>query len=365
SIEPDDYAEGSSVAHAISGVTLSAANFRNTPTSDVTAVTETLSSTGTKAFGNDQGTAWTNTHRLRMDFDSPVSFVSVDVIGSRSSSESAIIIGYDSEGRQLVGAQSEGLFEGDTDTISISRAEADISYAIAYTVSIAVDGTARFDNLQFDGLLQEPTAASGSTGAYSFGPLANGAYDVRVDTNAGESITTPAAGFVSVTLDAPSENANLNLGISSESVSTWHNAASPMDVNNDGFIVPFDAILIINELNGPQHSDSVTGQLDTPPNPVPAFFDVNNDGFVAPIDVIMIINYLNANPAAGVAAVADQAGDESIADAAEGEAVVDSHVASAVLSQDVKRNVAASMDLAFADIDTDPQPGKRPFWLSE
>ncbi|MEZ6119408.1 MAG: hypothetical protein R3C28_22965 [Pirellulaceae bacterium] len=83
-----------------------------------------------------------------------------------------------------------------------------------------------------------------------------------------------------------------------------------MDVNNDGFIVPFDAILIINELNGPQYSDDTTGQLDTPPNPRPAFLR-STMTLCMLIDVIMNINYLNANPAAGVAAVADLPEGES------------------------------------------------------
>lgn len=76
----------------------------------------------------------------------------------------------------------------------------------------------------------------------------------------------------------------------------FQNPINPLDVDPDGFIIPRDALIIINEINNRQFSDPVTGELASNPDPgsVPeAFFDVNGDGFVAAIDVLQIINFIN------------------------------------------------------------------------
>lgn len=67
----------------------------------------------------------------------------------------------------------------------------------------------------------------------------------------------------------------------------------PLDVNDDGIITPFDAILVINELNEPQFTDPNTGRLIHPTVAPTLYPDVNGDNFVQPLDVILIINRLN------------------------------------------------------------------------
>jgi len=77
----------------------------------------------------------------------------------------------------------------------------------------------------------------------------------------------------------------------------FQNPINPLDVNPDGFIIPRDALIIINEINNRQFSDPVTGELLANPDPgsvPPAYYDVNGDGFVAAIDVLRIINDINA-----------------------------------------------------------------------
>lgn len=72
----------------------------------------------------------------------------------------------------------------------------------------------------------------------------------------------------------------------------WHNRGNGLDVNNDGFISPVDALLVISELN--------TSGSHTLPEPSagfmpPPFLDVNENGSIEPADALQIINYLNAN----------------------------------------------------------------------
>jgi Ca2+-binding RTX toxin-like protein len=59
----------------------------------------------------------------------------------------------------------------------------------------------------------------------------------------------------------------------------------PSDVNNDGFVSPLDALVVITHLNmrsGVSNVGSSSG-----------FLDVNNDGNISPIDALIVINTLN------------------------------------------------------------------------
>jgi hypothetical protein len=74
-----------------------------------------------------------------------------------------------------------------------------------------------------------------------------------------------------------------------DSDGSWHNAANPSDVNNDGVVSPIDALLIINYLN-------LTGPGSVPAGNPPPYLDVNSDNFISPIDALLIINRLNSPP---------------------------------------------------------------------
>ena len=72
----------------------------------------------------------------------------------------------------------------------------------------------------------------------------------------------------------------------------WHNRSNGMDVNNDGFVSPLDALLVISELN-------ISGSYTLPEPSAgftpPPFLDVNENGSIEPADALQIINHLNAN----------------------------------------------------------------------
>ncbi|MEC7566652.1 MAG: GEVED domain-containing protein, partial [Planctomycetota bacterium] len=88
--------------------------------------------------------------------------------------------------------------------------------------------------------------------------------------------------------------------------SSWHNVTISEDVNQDGFVSPIDALLVINFLEDRTGigKEFPNGQLLTPPDPgdpnadppIPAdpLVDVNDDGFVAPIDALRVVNFINA-----------------------------------------------------------------------
>jgi hypothetical protein len=78
------------------------------------------------------------------------------------------------------------------------------------------------------------------------------------------------------------------------------NPRDPLDVNNDGRVVPLDVLVIINAMNelGPgKLPDKV---FTTPRFAAPnAYLDANRDGSLSPFDALVIINHLNQSSIAG------------------------------------------------------------------
>ncbi len=106
--------------------------------------------------------------------------------------------------------------------------------------------------------------------------------DSNFNSNATVLITASAIGFASA-------SASL-LIVEDETNWPWHNAQNPLDVNADGFITAFDALLVINHLNR-----GGTSRLPDPTdgNNPPPYLDVNRDGQSTAIDALLVINRLN------------------------------------------------------------------------
>jgi uncharacterized protein GlcG (DUF336 family) len=75
-------------------------------------------------------------------------------------------------------------------------------------------------------------------------------------------------------------------------INLYHNALEPLDVNDDSFVAPIDAMIIINQLNGPAVDLDAEGDL--PPG-FTGFVDVDNDMVLSPADALNVINGLNLN----------------------------------------------------------------------
>ncbi|MBM4002117.1 MAG: hypothetical protein FJ295_02355 [Planctomycetes bacterium] len=76
----------------------------------------------------------------------------------------------------------------------------------------------------------------------------------------------------------------------------WHNRKLPLDVDDDGNILPADAIRIINELNRPFTSRENLLPPTRPQSVIDRFYDVVADGLVVPFDALRVINHLNHSP---------------------------------------------------------------------
>ena len=72
--------------------------------------------------------------------------------------------------------------------------------------------------------------------------------------------------------------------------SAYTNPFSHLDVSNDAFIAPIDALQVINDLNA-----NGIRPLPAPTTEVEKYIDTSGDGSLAPIDALLVINWLN-NP---------------------------------------------------------------------
>jgi len=110
---------------------------------------------------------------------------------------------------------------------------------------------------------------------------------------AADSDFDPVTGQVSVVLTGPHDNLTVDAGL----WRTWQNARNPLDVNDDGVVVPLDVLLLINDINS-----RGTRSLPIPPlAPLlpPPYLDINGDGQIGPLDALIVINYLNNVSAGG------------------------------------------------------------------
>jgi hypothetical protein len=77
------------------------------------------------------------------------------------------------------------------------------------------------------------------------------------------------------------------IGASGEGDLGRHNSRNANDVNDDGFVAPIDALLVIRELNQ-------KGSHDLTPRGADGYYlDVYMDGQCTPLDALSVINYLN------------------------------------------------------------------------
>lgn len=70
----------------------------------------------------------------------------------------------------------------------------------------------------------------------------------------------------------------------------WQNPGNPLDVDDDGTVVPLDALIIINELNA---AGAHALEPPQPPDEPPPYYDTFGDNQVAPLDALLVINFLN------------------------------------------------------------------------
>ena len=306
--EPDDSPVGVPIDASNLGVSLAVVNEANEPivgSPAITTRTDAYASTGSQVFARDVN-FFNHFFRLRVDFDAAVSSVQINFTGSRPfAGDIGVLEAYASDGTFLQRYTTGGLLEHQYETMTVSASQPIISYVTAFTRR--EDGL--FGRLDSVGdrrrRVTEAWTLTADDGAYSLPVRQAGTYRINqiVPDSFAQTLPIGDAGH-DVTIAVGQTIGGVNFANASVDQRSWQNTGSPLDVDDDGFIAPIDALLIINELNEPMHRDPTTGLLPPPPPVVPAYFDVNGDGFVSAADAVLIINRLNQNenPAAAVPA---------------------------------------------------------------
>jgi hypothetical protein len=93
------------------------------------------------------------------------------------------------------------------------------------------------------------------------------------------------------TLAGGVDNMALDAGLIPTDGKLWKNQINQYDVNDDGFVTPLDALLVIIDLNAAGPRSLGTPTVTSTPSP---FVDVNGDNAVAPLDALLVIIRLNA-----------------------------------------------------------------------
>jgi len=120
----------------------------------------------------------------------------------------------------------------------------------------------------------------------------------------------------------------------------WRNPANPLDVDDDGYVVPRDALWIVNSLRS---DDSRKLPPPTGTELSAPYYDCNGDGWIAPIDVLQIVNFI-----------------DDVSPAGEGEAPSSQPSSTAspfVLQSPTTAAVAATSPLLRPEMDDRPQEG--------
>jgi hypothetical protein len=310
-VEPDLYPSSSTLLNnVIAEVTLSGFG---TDISDnsVFSLSRTPASTGSRVFASFSRNCgvcpdWTATSRqLRMDFTVAVSSVSIDAVAKNVDDLGRLEI-YDVDDNLLARYTTNKLPAGEFETMTLSRPNADIAYAVATSHS---DRTILLDNLRFG---PKSSASTDARGVYRLPYLEAATYTVQLVPTAGDRPTAPVTGQHVITLTAGQAIGDVAFGVST-TASPWQNPSNRYDVNGDGFIGPIDVLQIINHLNanGPHLLSN---------EPTPPYYDVDGNGAVTAIDALNVINRLNSGSGDEGESMASPISATSIVPGAEGEA---------------------------------------------
>ncbi|MBM4093184.1 MAG: hypothetical protein FJ276_27800, partial [Planctomycetes bacterium] len=297
-LEPDDFAPTTRLNDVLNGVTVRAVGI-DVKDDRVGAVSVAGGSTGTKVFGHvRQGgtdvwaTDWNAlTRTLRVDFDQPTTFISIDAVALGANGYGRLEV-FDASGK-LLDRYTTGLLQGNGwETMSIGRSTPDIAYAIARATNETL--------IQLDNLQVGPTSATrtDALGAYALAYLPPGSYHVKATPTLGAVLKDPVSGIRDVTVNAdgkmawePGTDRPSDFVALSDSITLpWKNPRNALDVNDDGLVLPMDALIVINQLN------STGSRRLLPPsggNAPPPYLDVSGDNWLTAMDALLVINYLN------------------------------------------------------------------------
>ena len=196
-VEPDDFPLQSDMTNVIPNATLTTTDSDNEISSFFVRPQAGDASTGDYVFAHE-GVAFTpNTRKIRIEFYDPVRSVSIDTTGGGGTTYGRLEA-FDRSGQSQGFVRTSELSRGQVQRITITHAQPDIAYAIAWSDSDFMNSFpfGVFDNLSF--VQHEYTTTTDSNGHYEFNLLPPGTYQVSYDTAGSQIATTPTSQAVAL-----------------------------------------------------------------------------------------------------------------------------------------------------------------------
>jgi hypothetical protein len=296
-VEPSDpsFGEGTVLNTISPGVTITGVG-SDTLNTQVTARSSFFfPSAGRVFYSNAVSTGspqelWNWARKLRVDFATPVTTVSIRALSSGIPSIGRLEA-YDAAGNLLGRYTTATLTANKSELMSISRPTAEIAYVVAY-------GHASTE-VVLDGLTFGPAASAttNAQGAWSLPNLPAGDYRVKVALPAGYGVTTVGGGTMNFPVASGQVVADVNFGLTTQSA-LWRNSALPENVTADtlNLVNAQDLLAVINWIMANPGNPS----LPTSGNPAAVgFVDVDGNGLCNASDLLAVINYIIAHPLGG------------------------------------------------------------------
>ncbi|MCG8652401.1 MAG: hypothetical protein MI861_21350, partial [Pirellulales bacterium] len=188
-IEPDEFAVGTSLNNIVPEATLTAINSLGTPIfgGQVLALSDTDASTGSNVIGNVSPVWFANGRLLRIDFTEPVSSVSIDYISQFGFGSIGQLEIFDADENLLGQYSTVELADGEAETMTLTRPTPDIAFAIASPQTVF----GLLDNLRFGN--PERSTQTNANGEYRLTDLEPGELVIREVVPEGFEQTSPAA----------------------------------------------------------------------------------------------------------------------------------------------------------------------------
>ncbi|MGY8767362.1 MAG: hypothetical protein ACKVH8_02865 [Pirellulales bacterium] len=292
SIEPDDYGNFDFFVEGfVNGITMSAFGDDIDSFTEVGSRTSSHNSTGSKVFANNVGnswqTAWSAGRQLKIEFDSPVAKVSLDVVGN-SVSDFGRMEAYNSNGNKIARYTTDELSTGQNESMVIELDSSDIAYVIAWG---HYGSEVIFDNLQVG---HSSTTTTDTLGAFTLPFSVAESYKIQATAPSGQEGILIPTGELPATFSDLAKITDLNFGVTANSTG-WNNPWDNSDVDDNGKVDVNDLQLLLYEILNPQYSQAnETGRFEfiaSHQNGIP-FFDANEDSYLSPLDLLMLSDRL-------------------------------------------------------------------------
>ena len=192
SVDPDEFLPNQVLEFVADGLRLTTVNESNEPLGElVVAAADTVVSPDGQILTREGDPTWNSDRRLRVDFTSPASRVTIDFVAAAEGDlEQGVLTAFSASGDEIASTTSNFLTFGQMEQLSIEREGFDIGYVVAYTAGEMAQG--RLDNIQAT-LVDEPVAVANDEGEYIFKPLDGGEYRVGALPVTGRELTFPEA----------------------------------------------------------------------------------------------------------------------------------------------------------------------------